>query len=357
MTKQLSKYALILILSVFSMQLFAAKKDDPQVLMLISQIDTLQIQLEEFAKELVTYDTAFQVLEKAISMKPDSSFVIFEMKIVEETNNQTMGIITSQQSRLSKKLINLQNKVMKTDKSLIENIDLQSIRLAQIEQSLKMLVDSLGYEITGLSDSLEHAKINTVEEFHEINNNIELRTVYWIVASLVLAILIISVFLILRYKVADQRKVFGKEIDKTRHDLQEQTLKIDSDLLRLFESKITIEKETRGSSESSNHGLPLKLADEIHKMRKRLVSMDENHHVKVLNKRIESLEDTIIEMGYKIVPLEGTQFDEGMRVEARFIPDDDLEKDEQIITRVIKPQVNYKDKMIQSAQVEVSQGS
>ena len=45
-----------------------------------------------------------------------------------------------------------------------------------------------------------------------------------------------------------------------------------------------------------------------------------------------------------------------MTVEARFIPDKNLKEGEEIITRVIKPQVNYKDTLIQAAQVEVAQG-
>ena len=45
-----------------------------------------------------------------------------------------------------------------------------------------------------------------------------------------------------------------------------------------------------------------------------------------------------------------------MHVTANFIPDDNLKVGERIITRIIKPQVNYKEVMIQKAQIEVSQG-
>jgi hypothetical protein len=34
--------------------------------------------------------------------------------------------------------------------------------------------------------------------------------------------------------------------------------------------------------------------------------------------------------------------------------DENLQKDEKIISKIIKPQVNYNDKMIQAAQIEVS---
>ena len=44
-----------------------------------------------------------------------------------------------------------------------------------------------------------------------------------------------------------------------------------------------------------------------------------------------------------------------MNLEANFVFNEDIEKGSQIITRIIKPQINYKGKMIQGAQVEVSQ--
>jgi len=45
-----------------------------------------------------------------------------------------------------------------------------------------------------------------------------------------------------------------------------------------------------------------------------------------------------------------------MKLIANFKPDENLKEGEQIITRIIKPQVNYKGVMIQQAQVEVSTG-
>jgi hypothetical protein len=49
-------------------------------------------------------------------------------------------------------------------------------------------------------------------------------------------------------------------------------------------------------------------------------------------------------------------YNDGMKVQANFRPDDSLKDGEQVITRIIKPQVNYGGVMIQSAQIEVSQG-
>ena len=52
----------------------------------------------------------------------------------------------------------------------------------------------------------------------------------------------------------------------------------------------------------------------------------------------------------------GKTYNEGMKVVANFIPDESLPEGEEKITRIIKPQVNFKGTMIQSAQIEVSLG-
>ena len=91
-------------------------------------------------------------------------------------------------------------------------------------------------------------------------------------------------------------------------------------------------------------------------MKKRLSTMEESHGTKVLNKRIDSLTDKINDLGYEIINLEGQNFIEGVPMDVNFIPDENLDEGVEIISRVIKPQVNYKGKLIQPAQAEVAQG-
>ena len=59
--------------------------------------------------------------------------------------------------------------------------------------------------------------------------------------------------------------------------------------------------------------------------------------------------------GYEIVDMLGKPYHEGMKVIANFVENEELELGKQIITGIIKPQINYKGKMIQAAQITVSQ--
>lgn len=355
MKRLISLILTILILNNMGSQVYAAKVD-PDIEAISNRLDSLDIQTRSFYDTFNHIDLKLTTLSDSLNSKIDSAFMGAEItKINQSIDKVRLGMIHNQDILL-KKVENLRKDIGKIRISLDQEVDLNHTRTELIRQSLESVSDSLGIQLGFLSDSLEYARSHTFEEINEINTDIDDRTRYWIIASVILIVLIAIVFVTLRYKVIDQRKIFGEEIEKTRKNLQEESIKVDGDLVRLFESQIAIEKESRGDDESTSHALPLKLADEIHKMRKRLGSMDENHNVKVLKKRIESLEDTINDMDYSIEALEGTRFDEGMNIEARFIPDESLATNEQIITRVIRPQVNYKDKMIQSAQVEVSQG-
>ena len=58
---------------------------------------------------------------------------------------------------------------------------------------------------------------------------------------------------------------------------------------------------------------------------------------------------------YEIVDMLGKPYQAGMKAAVTFVTDDTLEPGQQIISRIIKPQVNYKQVMIQAAQIEVSQ--
>ena len=91
-------------------------------------------------------------------------------------------------------------------------------------------------------------------------------------------------------------------------------------------------------------------------MRNRLSTIESSHEIKVVMKRLESLEEKLITMGYEIVKLESRDYHEGMNINAHFVPDENLNEGESVISRVIKPQINYNNVLIQVAEVEVRQG-
>ena len=51
----------------------------------------------------------------------------------------------------------------------------------------------------------------------------------------------------------------------------------------------------------------------------------------------------------------GKPYNEGIKAVVNFVTDEDLKEGEQIVTGIIKPQINYNGVMIQAAQITVSQ--
>jgi len=78
--------------------------------------------------------------------------------------------------------------------------------------------------------------------------------------------------------------------------------------------------------------------------------------MKQLTKALTRIQDTFNLNGYEMIEMLNKPYDEGMKVVASFLPDENIETGKQIITRIIKPQVNFNGVMIQAAQIEVSVG-
>ena len=103
---------------------------------------------------------------------------------------------------------------------------------------------------------------------------------------------------------------------------------------------------------------PLRIADELVRLDKSFSRMSEGTQgLKQLKASARRIKDTLEVNGYEVVELLGQRFEPGMKVLATSREDDTLFEGEAVVTRTIKPQVNYKGQMIQMAQVEVSQGT
>jgi len=106
-----------------------------------------------------------------------------------------------------------------------------------------------------------------------------------------------------------------------------------------------------------NISLAFKVADEITRMRQRIASMPSDiNGIIQLSKSLDRLEEELNILGFELPVLLNKPYDDGMTVKARFIPMESMNTGERIITKIIKPQINYKGQLVQIAEVEVSTG-
>ena len=136
---------------------------------------------------------------------------------------------------------------------------------------------------------------------------------------------------------------------------------MDNKLVELLETQLKLQQETTksqpiASNEKADHSLALKVADEIIRIQKNLSRMDESTKgLKQLNSSVQRIQDNFASNGYELVDMLGKEYNEGMKATVNFVQDEDFEPSKRIITRIIKPQVNFKGTMIQTAQIEVTE--
>ena len=146
-----------------------------------------------------------------------------------------------------------------------------------------------------------------------------------------------------------------ENIRKAQEKMQEETIQLDNKLIEVL-SKQSVSAPTTTNDGEIDHSLTLKVADEIVKIEMNLSRMDESiKGYKQLSRGVQRIKDNFKANDYEIVDMLGKPYQAGMKAAVTFVTDDTLEPGQQIISRIIKPQVNYKQVMIQAAQIEVSQ--
>lgn len=262
---------------------------------------------------------------------------------------------------------------LKQQKALISKITEQD---EQHQLQIKTLNDDLKILEAKLQDSIK-AHTQTVEELNQlnkstaettatINDSIATRTIIVLIGLLLALGLIATSYLLLRKKQAKSTEDLSSQVklalDNVRQT-EENIVKSDIQLADcLHEVLIQLKEQAKVTpvvqqNNEPDHSLPLKLADEIHRMRKRILALPEDTKgLKPISKSLERLEDELSEQGYEIIDHTGMEFSENLSIQSRFIPSDELEQGQSIISKVVTPQVNFKGVLIRMADVEVSVG-
>ena len=176
-----------------------------------------------------------------------------------------------------------------------------------------------------------------------------------------LAVLTIAVLYLLRKLGVTAREVkrLSGEHDAMKGklaELNEGIVKADGALLELIEKLSEQKPAAVEKAAEPDHSLALKVADEIVRIELNVSRMDPNTKgLKQISRAVKRIKDNFLANGYEIVDMLGMPYNEGMKLIANFLQDDNLEPGAQIITGVAKPQINFNGKMIQAAQVTVSQ--
>ena len=273
-------------------------------------------------------------------------------------------LVTFSKANDSMKIVNLQREVSNLRASVTqlkqENNKIQDeIQGFQIEH--KASADSLCEQQKVQADGLNTLADKVGADLTETNKKIDVSANVGACGIFIALIMLVVVYIVLRKKILrgsssiDKIKAAQESLETAQKSLQEESVKLDSKLVELLDKQVTTQPQS-STEEQPDHTLALKVADEIVRIETNLSRMDETvKGYKQLKKAVERIRTNFLANGYEIVEMLGKPYNEGMKVVANFVSDDTLRDGEQKITGIIKPQINYKGKMIQSAQITVSQ--
>lgn len=222
------------------------------------------------------------------------------------------------------------------------------------EDDTAVLVKKINTRIGDIGESA-----NT--KIEQLGNNIDKNSIYWTITIVAILVLGTAMYLFFKKRIRSNQTNFESQIKETQKALEEDCVKLDSKLVGVLETQLElIQDNKQGKQQSINistdHSLALKIANEIIRIQKNIRLMDSNTRgLKQLSASVERIQDNLAAYGYELVEMLGKEYNEGMKAEADFIQDDNIEDNKRIITRIIKPQVNYNGIMIQVAKIEVSE--
>lgn len=259
--------------------------------------------------------------------------------------------LQSENSKLKSEIGNLNSKLTKVN-SKLETLD-------QKAQSNASDIQKTNSELNGKISNSETA---TNQKFTQVDDSLSKNSL-WSIIGILGAIIVSGLvyWLVSKRQTTDKTDVEA-QISKTKKTLEEEGVKLDTKLTEVLETQLKLVQEERAKipankSEEIDHSLALKVADEIVRINKNLSNMDVNTKgLKQLSASVKRIEDNFAANGYDMPEILNKPFDSRVKMVANMVEDENLGKGIEIITKIIKPQVNYKGVLIQSAQVEVSVG-
>jgi phenylalanyl-tRNA synthetase alpha subunit len=292
----------------------------------------------------------------------------------EQINTELIETIKNLQTQLNQQQNDIQklyselNKEYRTYRIVKKDLKQTIIdNQVKVVDSLNTLINKSKQELSSINKQL-NTKIQQTDEnanskISELDSNLDKNRLYWIIATLAILLLGGLVYWLLGKRIQSSKTDVETQIKNTKTALEEESVKLDNKLVEVLETQLKLKQEETKvkvqpttSNEKADHSLALKVADEVIRIQKNLSRMDESTKgLKQLGSSVKRIQDNFASNGYELVEMLGKEYSEGMKATVNFVQDEDFEEGKRLITRIIKPQVNYKGTMIQTAQIEVTE--
>lgn len=285
------------------------------------------------------------------------------------TDNDKWTVLNEQNENLQKKLKSCESVLNKLkDKqryndlkvtTLLRAYDQQRIEIDRLHNVCRQLEETLSADRKSMNGKINATNTN-VQSNQEMLHS---RTLWGGGLSLAFFVAIIVVAYKLGKRInsgtstiADVRKA-QEALQAAQTKMQEESVKLDNQLLAIVQKQLDAYVPSANKTTGEpDHSLVVKLADEIARIETNLSKMDKSvRGYKQLVQAKDRMINNVRANGYEIISLLGQEYNDGMQFQTRFVPDESLPEGKRIITGMIKMQVNYNGKMIQPAEIVVSQ--
>lgn len=280
---------------------------------------------------------SFAILHASIYSMPD---------ITETDSLETMDLLEAQISDLNKSVNSIQQDFSQAKHGF-------EIQRKEFQEQNNMMQNS----IETLKEMVEQNQERVRNEFVSFEYKLSKRSKYIIICILALVLTFFIFGVLYQVSLKKSKKSFEQKVQNIQTDFHEDNIRLDAKLIELlgkqFDSLVTANALDKVGD--VDHSLLLKIADEVIRIKMNLNNMDasiKGH--KQISRAASAIIDNFSSNGYEIPDLLNKEYDSGMKMLATMVQDEELAPGSQIIKRIIKPQVNYKGKMIQAAEVVVA---
>lgn len=260
--------------------------------------------------------------------------------------------LQSENSKLKTEIGNLNSKLSNSNKSI------DSLREQTIANS-----NAINQTGKDLNSKISTTETNANQKISAVDESLSKNSLYGIIGVLFAILFSGLLYWLLSKRQKSDKSDFIDQLSKTKSSIEESLVKELGKQTDLMETQLQLIEQQKATLQATpnvepDHSLALKVASEINLIERNIKLMDsKTKGLKQLVASVGKLKDNLSANGYEMPELIGKQFHQGMKViVTSSIPDENLEKDSEIITKVLIPQVNYNDKMIQTAQIETSKG-
>jgi Tfp pilus assembly protein PilN len=270
-----------------------------------------------------------------------------QVKQLKQSNGTDISLLTEEISVLKGDIKQL-NQVINNKDQVSQVNERKILELTNSVDGLSKLIDKTNADLNSFQSSSS--------EKHESN----IKNLWMSLTVLLLITLVLLISFVLF------RKSIKAELSDTKHSLDSECNKLDLKLTELLESQVESmvmletqnDNDAQGSSTAEpDHSIAFKVLTELHRMKNRLTKMPQDTKgLKPLGKAVGRVEESLLDKGYEMVELLNQPYLDGMTVNQEYLFDETLSANERIISKVVKPQINFNGVIAQVADVIVSIG-